>query len=95
MSAAGGGFPDPASPLTDSNPEPELLERLRGPDGAGEKERILLQLKEMDARLTAESLRLQSAERMRQIEAARLAVASALSIINRVVPSPTDKPTGG
>lgn len=62
----------------------ELLERLRGPGGLAEKARILSLLQALDADLSAQAAKLQSSERMKLIEAGRLAVASAVSIMNRI-----------
>ena len=63
---------------------PELLERLRGPEGADERDRIVTRLKAIEADLSRQAMRFQSAERIRQIESGRLAVACALSIISRI-----------
>lgn len=77
---------------------PELLERLRGPEGLIEKERILARLQALEADLSAQAAKLQSSERMRLIEAGRLAVASAVSIMKRIevsgVSPPSDPPRG-
>lgn len=70
-----------APPLAD---QPELLERLRRPGATAEKQAIQKKLELIDARLTSFAGQLQSPERMRQIEAARLAVAAASSILEKV-----------
>ena len=84
------GTPLPSS--TDTQPRdgatadpPELLLRLLGPDGAAEKARILQRLVEIERQLSAQAEQLQSPERMRLVDTARLAVAEATSIMNRVV----------
>lgn len=84
------GTPLPSS--TDTQPRdgatadpPELLTRLLGPDGAAEKARILQRLVEIERQLSAQAEQLQSPERMRLVDTARLAVAEATSIMNRVV----------
>ena len=80
-----------ASPVSDGSPsdasntdQPELLERLRRPGASAEKRAIQKKLALMEARLTSLAGQLQSPERMRQIEAARLAVAAASSILEKI-----------
>jgi hypothetical protein len=71
----------------------ELLERLRGPQGEVIRADLLDQLASLGRRLAQEASQLQAAPRMRQIEAARLAVQTASAILGRIrveSPSPTD-----
>ena len=76
--------PNSAEASVGAPDSPELLERLRGPKGADERDRIVARLRAIEADLSRQGMRFQSADRIRQIESGRLAVACALSIINRI-----------
>jgi hypothetical protein len=72
--------PSPAAADEDS----ELIERLRGPDGKRVRDEILNRLSDIERRLAHQGSLLQSAQRMKQILAARLAVQNASAILNRI-----------
>lgn len=76
--------PHPHPPADSGDAEPELIERLRGPDGEQKRLRLIAQLAEIEQRLAHQAGSLQSASRMRQIEAARLAVQNASAILGRI-----------
>ncbi len=72
----------------------ELLERLRGAQGPAVRASLLDQLMVIERRLAQEASQLQPANRMRQIETARLAVQTASAILARIRVEPTT-PLGG
>ena len=62
----------------------ELIERLRGPEGPATREALIARLAAIEQRLAHQAGVLQSVPRMKQIQAARLAVQNASVILNRV-----------
>lgn len=87
--------PHPQAPADSGDAEPELIERLRGPDGEQKRLRLIAQLAEIEQRLAHQASLLQPAPRMRQLEAARLAVKNASAILDRIeIGGPADPPPG-
>jgi hypothetical protein len=68
--------------------ESELIERLRSPDGGQVRLALIAQLAGIEQRLAHQGTLLQSAARMSEIQAARLAVRSASAILSRMVVDP-------
>jgi len=76
-----GRAPQTSQPAADQD---ELLARLRGPQGPELQARLLDQLAAIERRLGQQAAQLQYSARMRQIEAARLAVQIASDILGRI-----------
>lgn len=72
----------------------ELLERLRGDQGPAVRASLLDQLAGIERRLAREASQLQPANRMRQIETARLAVQTASAILDRIRVEPAATASG-
>lgn len=77
-----------SSPSTADHEDVELIERLRAPDGPRVRDEILARLTNIERRLAHEGSLLQSASRMREILAAKLAVQNASAILNRIATDP-------
>jgi hypothetical protein len=85
--------PDPPTPASDT--EPDMIERLRGPEGEPRRRALIDQLARIEQRLAHQAGTLQSASRMKQLEAARLAVQNASAILARLeIGGPADPSPG-
>jgi hypothetical protein len=77
-------------------PPSDLLERLQGPGAQALKGDLIEHLRQIEARLSVEMSQMQSAERMAQLNSARLAVQTASAILNRLkVPDSASGGPGG
>jgi hypothetical protein len=85
-----------AVPFGQEVPPSDLLERLQQPGAPALKADLIEHLRQIEARLSLQMSQMQSAERMAQLNSARLAVQTASAILARLkVPDPASDGPGG